>query len=150
MASRPIPAAAEAEGLRQKLALALRSHDDVVFAYLFGSHAKGRARAASDVDLALFLEPGSSRGDRIERALRIEAALEAQLGTRVQAAVLNDAPIELRRNVLGHGIPIVCRDHGARRAFYLDTGKRYYDQAYARELFTRYRDRRLREGRFGG
>jgi uncharacterized protein len=128
----------------------LSEEPDVQFSYLFGSHAKGRPRRASDVDVAVHLGGHQGRGDRFERALELEGRAERALSRSFQFVVLNDAPLELRFNVLAHGILVTARDDTARRRFYVDTGRRYYDMAPARELFRRRQRERIREGTFGG
>lgn len=140
--------AVDSVATRLQALLALES--DVEFAYLFGSVAKGRPRAASDVDVAVHLGGHRSRSRRVEQGLEIEARAERALGRAVQVVVLNDAPLELRFNVLAHGILLSARDDAARRRFYVDTGRRYYDMAPARDLFRRKQRERIRKGTFGG
>lgn len=138
------------EALRAELKALLASETDVEFAYLFGSLVKGRARAASDVDVAVHLKGDATPSRRFERRLELEARAERALGRPVEIVVLNDAPLELRFNVLAHGILISARDDPARCRFYVDTGRRYYDMAPARALFRRRQRERIREGTFGG
>jgi uncharacterized protein len=128
----------------------LAPETDVGFAYLFGSLAKGRPRAASDVDVAVHLGAGESPSARLDRGLELEARLEEALGRTVQVVVLNDAPLELRFNVLHHGIPLHARDPLARTRFFVETARRYYDMAPARDLFRRRQTDRIRQGKFGG
>jgi uncharacterized protein len=132
----------------------LSREEGVDFAYLFGSLAKGRPRRVSDVDVAVHLSEDApdarSPGRRLDRALEIEGRLERALGRTVQVVVLNDAPLELRFNVLAHGLLLHAPDHAARRRFYVETGRRYYDMAPARAMFRRRQRERIREGRFGG
>lgn len=137
------------EVLRTELKELLASETDVEFAYLFGSVVKGRARAGSDVDVAVHLE-GDDPARRFDRQLELEARGERGLGRPVQVVVLNDAPLELRFNVLSHGLVLAARDDAARRRFYVDTGRRYYDMQPARDLFRRRQRERIREGTFGG
>lgn len=138
------------EAMVETLSELLAPETAVEFAYLFGSLAKGRPREASDVDVAVHLGGSGSPSDRLDRGLELEGRLEAGLGRTVQVVVLNDAPLELRFNVLHHGIPLQGRDKGARTRFFVDTGRRYYDMAPARELFRRRRTERIRQGKFGG
>ncbi|QGP92764.1 Polymerase beta, Nucleotidyltransferase [Neomoorella glycerini] len=56
-------------------------------AFLFGSRAKGRAGAESDVDLGVYLEPGYTRQD----IYQMWNELEDMLGTKVDLLVLNEA-----------------------------------------------------------
>jgi hypothetical protein len=128
----------------------LPPEEDVDYAYLFGAVAKERTRAASDVDAAVHLRAGSTQSERFERGLELESRLERALDRPTQVVVLNDAPLELRFNVLAHGILLTARDDAARREFYVDTGRRYYDMAPARALFRRRQQERIREGTFGG
>ncbi len=138
------------ERLVQILADVLSDAPEVTFAYLFGSVAKGRVRAASDVDVAVHLGGRASTAERVNFALDLEGALESAAGRSVQVVVLDDAPLELRFNVLAHGIALHARDVSARRRFYVDTGRRYYDMAPARALFGRKQRERIRKGTFGG
>jgi uncharacterized protein len=139
---------------RDALARTLRDHlagePDLDFAYLFGSVAKGRPRSSSDVDVAVHFGGTSSAGERLDRALQLEGRLEHELGRTVQVTVLNDAPLELSFNVLAHGVHLATQDGKARRRFYVDTGRRYYDMGPARRLFGTRQRERIREGRFGG
>lgn len=128
----------------------LSSVPELAFAYLFGSVAKGRTRVASDVDVAVHMGGRLSGAARVDLALDLEGRLERATGRPVQVVVLDDAPLELRFNVLAHGIPLCAQDLAARRAFYVDTGRRYYDMAPARALFSRRQRERIREGTFGG
>lgn len=125
----------------------LSSEADVQFAYLFGSFAKGRTRGASDVDVAVHLEGHDSPSARFDRGLVLEGRLERALERTVQVSVLNDAPLELRFNVLAHGRLATSADDAARCRFYVDTGRRYYDMAPARDLFRRRRRERIERGR---
>ncbi|MDZ7780582.1 MAG: nucleotidyltransferase domain-containing protein [Gemmatimonadota bacterium] len=128
----------------------LSGASEVAFAYLFGSVAKRRTRGASDVDVAVHMGGRLSAAKRVDLALDLEGRLERATGRPVQVVVLDDAPLELRFNVLAHGIPLCAQDLPARRAFYVDTGRRYYDMAPARALFSRRQRERIREGTFGG
>jgi predicted nucleotidyltransferase len=130
---------------------ALESAQDVRFAYLFGSTAKGRTRASSDIDVAVWLDDGArDPAARLDRALALEGSLEERLRRSTQVIVLNDAPLDLRHNVLRHGRLIVSRDDSARHRFYVEHARHYYDMEHARQIFARYMNRRIREGTFGG
>lgn len=142
-----------AETVSPPLREAVEEDPKVRFAYLFGSAAKGRLRSASDLDVAVFFDAerhGMPRVDAAERALDLEGRLEARVGRSVQVVVLDYAPAELIQNVLGHGRLLFSRDEEARVRFYVESGRRIYDRAHARSIFERYRERRIREGTFGG
>jgi predicted nucleotidyltransferase len=84
--------------LAQSLHRALAGRDDVHVALLFGSRARGRARADSDVDLAV-LAPGVD-------LLDLAANLSLVLDLEVHVADLDDASIPLLQAILRDGILI--------------------------------------------
>ena len=62
-------------------------------AYLFGSHAAGRAHRESDVDVGVLVSWKLDRGQRFEERVRLAGALPGKVGGRpVDGVVLNDAP----------------------------------------------------------
>jgi predicted nucleotidyltransferase len=92
-------------------------------AYLFGSHAEGRAHRESDIDVGVLLDRRALPGarDRFEAALRLSAHLQSALGTRhVDLVVLNDAPPGLGRRVVSRGRRLICSDEEADHAFVRD------------------------------
>ena len=107
-------------------------------------------RKASDLAVGIHLPEKWTPAKRLERALAIEKDMDGRTTHPVQVTVVNDAPLELRANVLQTGFLLHVRDDTARRAFYEETGRRYYDMAPAREIFRRYQARRIRKGAFGG
>lgn len=77
---------------RERLAGAL-DQDGVVAAYLFGSQASGAAGPLSDVDLAVWVDPGLGSADRLELRRRLAGAAAAAVGSdEVDVVVLNGAP----------------------------------------------------------
>lgn len=118
--------------LFDRLAATLADDGEVVFGYLFGSQATGLARASSDVDVAVFLQPGA---DGFESKLRILGRLQAAAGSDlVDLVVLNTAPVSLAGRVLASRRVLVDRDPPARHR---------YESLTARE----FRDFRIREHR---
>lgn len=136
--------AAFAGELVQRLTRALEGPEGVslVSAYLFGSHAEGRAHRESDVDIGVLLDRRALPGarDRFEAALRLSAHLQAALGTRlIDLVVLNDVPPGLGRAVVCRGRRLLCSDEEADHAFVRDAQLRAADL----EPFLR-RTRRLK------
>lgn len=128
----------------------LAAHDDVAFAYLFGSVAKGRARPTSDIDVAVWFAPEPDPVAALDRALELGGELEAAVRRPVDVVVLNHAPLGLAHEVLRHGRLLFCRDERARVRFYVEHVHQWVDMAPARELFARAMLQRVKEGRFGG
>lgn len=91
----------------------------VIGAYLFGSHAAGRAHRESDVDLAVLLdrELAPTAEGRFEIRLRLIAALGSALGRNdIDLVVLNDTPAPLAREIVTRGRRVFCRDAEADHA----------------------------------
>jgi predicted nucleotidyltransferase len=75
---------------------------EVVAAYLFGSVARGRSSAMSDVDVGVLLaKPPAVLADL---PLDLEADLERFVGVPTQVVVLNSAPVPLKKS----GLSVVC------------------------------------------
>lgn len=63
--------------LERLIAGALAPRDEVLEAYLFGSRATGRARAHSDVDVAVFVEEAALRRQDYGYAAQLTAHLRS-------------------------------------------------------------------------
>lgn len=94
-------------------------------AYLFGSHARGSARAASDVDLAVLLHRRDAAADPL--GLQLGGELERAIGRGVDLVVLNGAPPDLVHRVLRDGIIVLDRDPGERVRFEVAARNAYFD-----------------------
>jgi predicted nucleotidyltransferase len=136
------------EALIKTIDAVLQDQPDVAFAYLFGSRAKGKARASSDVDVALFLDPAPDSD--LQRQFELQTHIETAIGIPTDLIILNHAPPELAYNVLHTGVPIAIRDTTRHRLFYVDQARTYYDMEPARRLFARCMTKRLEGGTFGG
>ena len=130
------------EDLERRLA----AIDDVAFAYLFGSRARGEERPDSDWDLAVYLREGLSSEERFDLRLRLLAELD-DLG-RDDVEILNDAPPLLAHRAI-MGRRLVVRDEVALVRFSVRTVAESEDGRYWRELHRRARAQRLKEGTFG-
>jgi len=124
----------------------LKGEESILFALLFGSRARGRARQDSDWDVAIYLRPGLSAEKRFRLRLRLLAELD-DLGT-IDLVVLNDAP-----PLLGHrallGKKLFVRDKTTYVRYFVKTIGQSEDERYYREIHERAMLKRLREGRFG-
>ena len=108
---------------------------DVLLAYLFGSHATGTDRPASDVDVAILCDDALSAGDGLE--LQIGLALEAGqiFGTRADVVLLNQASPFLRHQVLKHGRLIHEGAPGLDSALRFKTMTDYFESAALQNFF---------------
>ncbi|HZX50322.1 MAG TPA: nucleotidyltransferase domain-containing protein [Candidatus Paceibacterota bacterium] len=99
---------------------------EVLFAYLFGSHATGHAIAKSDVDIAVYLNP-KNKQDQFEKRLELIAALTKLLKKEVDVIVLNMASPFLKHVVFKEGTLVFDRDASSRIDFDLKSLNEYFD-----------------------
>src|SRR5262249_13757419 len=102
----------------------------VVSAYLFGSHAAGRAHRESDVDVGVLLDWAAHRssGARFEVRVRLGSWLVGALRTnQVDVVILNDAPPHLGRHIVTTGRRVLCADVAADHAYVRDVQLRAAD-----------------------
>jgi predicted nucleotidyltransferase len=111
---------------RSALQEALRDDAAVALAYLFGSHAQGRARASSDIDVAVLIK---DRDHTIRHVAALTTALEQAVGRPVDVtpvAVRGTSP-RLLNQVLQHGHLLYARDEATRVHFETAARSKYLD-----------------------
>lgn len=95
--------------------------NDIAFAFLYGSQAKGKETKLSDVDIAVYFYPKNRHPIEFEEEIyydnedKISLELERLLKKEVELLVLNRAPATIAASAL-RGIPLVIHDWG----LYLD------------------------------
>lgn len=107
-----------------------RVFDDtpVLLAYLFGSHAVGRAGPASDYDIAVLCEPELSSAERGRWRLDLIGRLiDLYRNDSVDLVILNDASPLLRFEVIRVRHVLYNRDDEARVAFEVRTMQEWFD-----------------------
>jgi predicted nucleotidyltransferase len=132
---------------------ALRDRPEVLEAYLFGSHARGSARADSDLDVAVYVDrqlseklPEGPFGYAAELATILSAAIRKD---RIDVLLLNEAPPLLYHRVLRDGVRLLSRDL---RATTLREGQalsRYCDYLPQLRKIQEAHSRRIARGGFG-
>jgi predicted nucleotidyltransferase len=118
--------------LEESIRACLAKHPEVVAAFLFGSHAEGRAHRESDVDVGVLLDRKlcPEAGDRFERRVRLTSELiDALHENDVDLVILNDAPPLLGRRIVLSGRLVHCADTEAEHAFRRDVQIRAADLA---------------------
>lgn len=140
--------------LQTVVAALLREEPDALFAYLFGSQAKGTAHGGSDVDVAVYFAgiPEGPAGDiqAVDKQITLGLKLEQALGKPVDVVVLNRASVDLRQNVLRHGQLLFSRDPQTHARFRREQLRQYQDFVMLEPIFRHYRLKRIEEGTFGG
>ncbi len=103
----------------------LRSHGNVLFAYLFGSLAKGDPLPLSDVDIAVFLKEAANLA---ECKFELLGGLINILQTdEIDLVVLNKADLPLVMNVLKNKKVIVDKEPFTRHRFESLVMRKYFD-----------------------
>ena len=102
---------AENSDLGHRLARALEQRDEILEAYLFGSHSTGRAQAHSDIDVAVYVNAQRTADAAYGYAAELTAHLMTKLhSNEIDVVVLNQAPPVLYHRVLRDGRRILARD----------------------------------------
>ena len=112
----------------------------LVSAYLFGSHAAGRAHRESDVDVGICLDRRvlPERAARFDLRVRLTSDLiHAVRCNEVDVVVLNDVSPLFARQVLRHGHNVVRAAPDLDRDFYRDVQIRAADLAPYIERYRR-------------
>lgn len=108
----------------------------VVGAYLFGSYARGVAYPESDIDIAVYLRPGSKLP--LNDELTLGRKIEERSGLKpVDLRVINDMPLTIQGEILTRGILLYSADDKERVAFETRTLALYFDYLPHIERFRR-------------
>jgi len=134
----------------QSLKNYFEGRDDIAFAFLFGSAARGRVRREGDVDIAVYFEPDNGLeweafNKTYEGENRIALDLERLLKKEVDLVVLNRARAVVADEIIRKGNPLVIKDRGT----FLDFLCIISDEAeYVRDwLITSYEERKFASNR---
>ena len=97
--------------LTGRLVELLDPREEVLEAYLFGSHARGRAQPHSDVDVAVYVDNARAVDTGYGYRASLTTDLMAGLGfNEVDVVVLNRVPPLLYHRVLRDGVRLLARD----------------------------------------
>lgn len=121
----------------------METRDDLVAAWVFGSVARGTARADSDVDVAV-LRGRPSTGTLDDLATELGVELERAVGREVDLVVLDEADADLVHRVLRDGVLVRDRDRARRIAFEVRKRHEYFDLAPHRAMVREAALRRVR------
>lgn len=116
--------------LARNIQQALR-REPVVLAYLFGSHAHGRADSESDVDIAVLADSSLSRGERQTLRLKLMRTCAEALTLpieRIDLVVLQDVPVLLQYNVIRGGLLLCAKNPSVRPAYEFAVEQSYDDE----------------------
>ena len=138
------------EKMLESLKTYFEGRDDIAFAFLFGSAARGRVRREGDVDIAVYFKPEKEvEWEAFNRSYegenRIALDLERLLKKEVDLVVLNRARAVIADEIIRKGKPLIIRDRG----IFLDFLCIVSDEAeYVRNwLMTSYKEKRFGSNR---
>jgi predicted nucleotidyltransferase len=104
----------------------------IVAAFLFGSHAKDRAREKSDLDIAILLVEGA--GFSLPGFI---STLENRIGCRVDVVVLNRAGELIKYEVRRHGLLLFERSSSQRKNFEVKSRKLFEDFLFLHHRYAK-------------
>ena len=104
------------------------SESPVLFAYLYGSHAKGQPHPFSDVDIAVFVKSIEKCADlnlELSLSLRLDERLNHRYSTEIR--IINNLPLTVVGDILQHGHLIYSRDEAKRVEYETQSRMAYFD-----------------------
>lgn len=114
----------------------LQAQPDIALAWVFGSFARGEARANSDLDVAISSCDGVALAPRVLDALAED--LEEAAGRRVDLVVIDRAAPLLAREILRDGRLVLCRSDEARVRCDVAVCRRVQDTEHLRAVQAMY------------
>ncbi len=99
--------------------------NNILVAYIFGSQLRGKTGPLSDYDFAVFLSQKPSFQFKYKLKNKLVNILD--IVEQVDLVILNDAPIELKYNVIATGKIIYQKNSVAKVEFEADTLSQYFD-----------------------
>ena len=130
-----------------KLADLFNSIDEVEFAFLFGSTAKGRLTPITDMDVAVYLNDKVDLNSYGRLRIRlIGDVMDILKMNSVDLIILNDCSPLLKYEVQKHGILLVCKNPEKKVEFFVKTIKEYCDTKPMREFQIKASKQRLKKG----
>jgi predicted nucleotidyltransferase len=126
--------------LRDVVAGTLGPFVGIRVAWLFGSQATGRARADSDLDIAVSYDRALDADGRERLRRRLVEALTDSLGTlgeRADLVDLDDCDSAVAFRAVSDGVLLFARSDSDRVRVVARVARRYDEEAPRRELFRR-------------
>jgi predicted nucleotidyltransferase len=111
-----------------KIAAAVFEGTPVLFAYLYGSYAKGLSHPFSDLDVGIYVE-GLDTKACLNLELLLSLSIDEKLGHVVQSEVrvLNHLPLVVKGRIMAGAELIYSRDEDKRIEFETQVRKAYFD-----------------------
>ena len=108
------------------------AYESILAAYIFGTQATKRAQPASDVDIALLLEPGK---EQTFDYLEFKVAMERSLNKDVDLVILNNASEPIKHQVRRDGKLAFDRRPDQRKRWEMMSRKYYQDFLHLHSIY---------------
>ncbi|NLM96954.1 MAG: nucleotidyltransferase domain-containing protein [Halanaerobiaceae bacterium] len=114
----------------------LKRHENIIFAYIFGSYVQGKVRTDSDIDIAIYLKDKMDIDDYLEIKMQLSEACKKE----VDLIILNDSTPLLKYQIYKNHILLFTRDKSIESRFKVKTlfeytdMKRYLDLSYNKTI----------------
>lgn len=132
---------------KQNLVKYLKDNQDIIFALLFGSYAKGKANDMSDVDVAVYLSHDIRKSSYF--GLRLGLIADCPVKGDKDVVILNESSPLLAYEVVSHCVPLFVRDKKIFIDFKAKTFGRYFDTNSLRRVQYAAMSKRIKEGTIG-
>ena len=119
----------EQQRITQSVRSILASSEDIVFAYIYGSFARGEP--VRDLDVALY----TTEDEDFLFAMDVAALLRRKTGFEVDVTVMNHAPVALQFAILRDGLLLFSQDEALRTALIERVSRQYREYTHFRDLF---------------
>ena len=139
------------DSVRRAVLDCLEDYPDVLAAHVFGSVARQRTHATSDVDIAVLVSDEVMKSDPFRYRLKLMSDLMSALHrTDVDLILLNQATPLLAHRVLRDGKLILERSPSSRVRFQVHAVNQYLDTQPMRDLYRARLKKDVEEGKIFG
>jgi predicted nucleotidyltransferase len=119
------------EKVKEKITYLLKSREEVLFSYIYGSFTEGDFR---DVDIAVYL---NDELESLPYELNMERRIEDAIAFPADVRILNHAPLSFRFNVIKNGFLLFSTNENIRCDFESLSIVEYHDFEYFRNIYRR-------------
>lgn len=128
----------------------LYEREEIIFAYIFGSVARGRENKLSDLDIAVYIDEAkkpksSSFGYRSDLITDIQPLSERE----IDLIILNEVSISIAFSVLKDGKLLFAKSDEKRVEFHESVMRKYLDFLPMYKIQEEYLKNNIRKGDFG-
>jgi len=136
--------------LEKQIQAILAPYPSIQAALLFGSLARGKARAGSDLDLAVLTTETEAGPRRKLMAALMSALSDLSPSGRVDLVFIDEAPPALRQRIMEEGKLLSCHAPRSWAQWRERTMREYFDMEPYRRAYIHAQKKRLLEGKRSG